>query len=103
MMFYRCESCGAGYPRDTDRWRCSCGAPFDLAAQPSFERACIDSCEQSLWRYAAMLPAGLSEQRVSYREGWTPLLPAPALGHGLHLKLEFMFPSGSFKDRGTTV
>ena len=27
----------------------------------------------------------------------------PALGDGVHLKLEFMFPSGSFKDRGTTV
>jgi threonine synthase len=103
MVFYRCESCGAEYPRDTDRWRCSCGAPFDVVAQPTFERASIDSREQSLWRYAAVLPAGLSEQRVSYREGWTALLPAPALGDGLHLKLEFMFPSGSFKDRGTTV
>lgn len=71
--------------------------------RPPLRRDSIAPTEHSLWRYSAALPPGLAESRVSYDEGWTPLLPAPALGDGMLVKLEFMFPSGSFKDRGTTV
>src|SRR5262249_40218668 len=34
-------------------------------------------------------------------EGWTPLLEAPE--RELLLKLDFLFPTGSFKDRGSTI
>ena len=33
----------------------------------------------------------------------TPLIPAPALGDGVHLKLETLQPTGSFKVRGGRV
>ena len=50
------------------------------------------------------LPAGAA---VTLGEGGTPLLPAPALseltGCDVHLKIEGMNPTGSFKDRGMTV
>jgi threonine synthase len=101
--FYLCASCATAYPRDTDRWRCACGEPLELITRPTLRKSEIESTELSLWRYAAALPADLVESRVSYSEGMTPLLPAPRLGENLHVKLEFMFPSGSFKDRGTTV
>jgi threonine synthase len=102
-MFYQCLACSTVYPRETERWRCVCGEPLELISRPTLQRDEIDTAERSLWRYSAALPRGLTESRVSYDEGWTPLLPAPALGKGVLLKLEFMFPSGSFKDRGTTV
>ena len=102
-MFYRCNACGTGYPRDTDRWRCKCGQPLELISRPALRRADILTSERSLWRYAAALPPDLADNRVSYSEGLTPLLPATGLGKNVHVKLEFMFPSGSFKDRGTTV
>jgi threonine synthase len=36
-------------------------------------------------------------------EGFTPLLPIEDVGHRLWVKLEFLAPTGSFKDRGTSV
>jgi threonine synthase len=101
--FYQCATCATAYPRDTDRWRCACGQPLELITRPGLRRSDIDASEPSLWRYAAALPPGLTKNRVSYSEGMTPLLTASALGENIHAKLEFMFPSGSFKDRGTTI
>jgi threonine synthase len=102
-MFYRCDACSTEYPRHTERWRCSCGRPLELISRPALRRADVLTSERSLWRYAAALPPELADSRVSYSEGLTPLLPAPDLAERLYVKLEFMFPSGSFKDRGTTV
>lgn len=53
-------------------------------------------------------PQHLPEHRVSLGEGNTPCVVLPAIGQHLglraaHAKLEFMNPTGSFKDRGTTV
>jgi len=57
--------------------------------------------------YAANLPEIPAEAVVSLGEGGTPLLPAPVLseltGCQVHLKIEGMNPTGSFKDRGMTV
>ncbi|MFL5885360.1 MAG: threonine synthase [Thermoleophilaceae bacterium] len=58
----------------------------------------------SLWRYRDRLPV---EPLVTLGEGWTPLVPAPALsertGCDVWLKVEGANPTGSFKDRGMTV
>jgi threonine synthase len=59
-------------------------------------------------RYRAFLPIGDHTPVVSLGEGFTPLVPAPRLGRsiglpGLHLKVEGMNPTGSFKDRGMVV
>src|SRR5256714_8756681 len=58
----------------------------------------------SLWRYRERLPV---EPLVTVGEGWTPLIPAPALsertGCDVWLKVEGANPTGSFKDRGMTV
>ena len=57
-----------------------------------------------LWRYSERLPV---EPLVTLGEGWTPLVPAPALsgrtGCDVWLKVEGANPTGSFKDRGMTV
>jgi len=68
--------------------------------------------EHRPWRgvigeYAASLPEIAADTVVTLGEGGTPLLPAPALseltGCQVHLKVEGMNPTGSFKDRGMTV
>lgn len=57
--------------------------------------------------YADRLPSHLTERVVTLREGGTPLVPAPAIGSlvgaEVHLKVEGMNPTGSFKDRGMTT
>ncbi|MCC6224213.1 MAG: threonine synthase [Thermoleophilia bacterium] len=58
-------------------------------------------------RYAGRLPLAAGRPVVSLGEGSTPLVPAPRiserLGVEVHLKLECMNPTGSFKDRGMTI
>ena len=59
-------------------------------------------------RYAAFLPIGGATPNISLGEGYTPLVHARNLGRSigvplLHLKLEGMNPTGSFKDRGMVV
>ena len=58
-------------------------------------------------RFRERLPLGVESPVVTMGEGSTPLVHAPRiserLGLDIHLKLESMNPTGSFKDRGMTV
>ena len=57
----------------------------------------------SLWRYRTALPFSASAtgwQDVTMGEGATPLV---AIDDGLRLKLDFLMPTLSFKDRGSVV
>jgi threonine synthase len=57
-------------------------------------------------RFGDRLPFAAEDPIVSLQEGSTPLLFAPrlseAVGAEVHLKLEGLNPTGSFKDRGMT-
>jgi threonine synthase len=101
---YRCRSCGREYPETADTpWRCDCGHALDFADPPRPARdeppAVLDR-DRGLWAFEAFLPVA---RRVTLGEGWTPLVDAP--GWDVSFKLDSLFPTGSFKDRGaaTTV
>jgi threonine synthase len=57
--------------------------------------------------YRDRLPVSETTPVITLREGGTPLLPAPVLsemtGCDVHLKVEGLNPTGSFKDRGMTM
>jgi threonine synthase len=57
--------------------------------------------------FRARLPVTDATPVVTLREGGTPLVPAPRLsaltGCEVHLKVEGLNPTGSFKDRGMTL
>jgi threonine synthase len=57
--------------------------------------------------YRDRLPVSDATPVVTLREGGTPLVPAPRLsaatGCDVHLKVEGLNPTGSFKDRGMTM
>jgi threonine synthase len=94
-----CPACGAEY---VDRWRCTCGHPLEFARQPLPDGPAPDPASfdtrEGLWSFQAFLPV---EQQVSLGEGMTPLEDAPAWD--AQFKLEYVFPTGSFKDRGATA
>lgn len=52
-----------------------------------------------LWRYDRLLPPVAPAHRLSLGETTTPLLPLA----GRLAKLDFLLPTGSFKDRGSAV
>ena len=97
-----CTHCGSRETLPTRRWRCACGRPFFLEGLPPFRRKAIRGDKQGLWRYRDVLPP-LDGEPVTMGEGGTPLLLEQWDGLQVGFKLEFMAPSGSFKDRGTSV
>ncbi len=102
-MNFRCLSCQRIYPQDTYRWRCDCGGVFELEGAPGFAQNEIQIGDFSLWRYRAMLPLKYEDGVISLGEGLTPLVETQIYGTRIHCKLEFLAPTGSFKDRGTAV
>ncbi len=64
----------------------------DLAGRPA-----------NLWRYHEALGISDPETRVSFGEGNTPLSTVRLYGRDISLKMDFLCPTGSYKDRGSTV
>ena len=106
-MNLRCISCKREYPHDTLQWRCECGGIFELEGTPGFAQDKIETGDFSLWRYRAMMPVKYEDAVpggvISLGEGLTPLVETQVYGVRIHCKLEFLAPTGSFKDRGTAV
>ncbi|VTT87236.1 Threonine synthase [Halorubrum sp. DM2] len=123
----RCPDCGETY---RDRWRCRCGAPLSFADAPSPEGAAPDpasfDARDGLWAFGDLMAVGDDPgDRVTLGEGMTPLVDADGErdrargadgsrdpsrdGEGdadpwnASFKLEYVFPTGSFKDRGATA
>jgi len=72
------------------------------------QHATAEARPRLLHRYAAFLPLTEMTPPLSLGEGYTPLLHAVRLGRAmgcpeLHLKLEGLNPTGSFKDRGMVL
>ena len=93
---------GETYPLGEPRWRGKSGAHVNLADAPGLVRKDIDASVNSLWRYRKALLVDAADA-VTMGEGWTPLIPGEWDGVPVYYKLEFMMPTGSFKDRGMTV
>jgi len=65
-----------------------------------FEKAKIRVHDYSFWRYRAFFPYINERTIVSLGEGWTPLIK---FNENVYFKLDFLNPTGSFKDRGSTA
>lgn len=69
----------------------------------AFDPAAVDTAARSPWRYRACLPSPGDGRPISLGEGGTPLVAAPTARGNVGMKLEYVQPSGSYKDRGATV
>ncbi|MCL4488477.1 MAG: pyridoxal-phosphate dependent enzyme [Chloroflexi bacterium] len=99
-----CSTCNAQYPLDTRAWHCpKCGGLFEIAGTVPFDPASIEAGNSSLWRYRFLLPLPDGAEPISMGEGLTPVVETFLDGLHFFSKLDFMTPTGSFKDRGTTV
>ncbi|MBZ6494301.1 threonine synthase [Natrinema longum] len=98
-----CPDCGAVYEAGPDEpWRCACGRALEFTERPHpqgdpLPLQSLDTTE-GLWTFFEFLPI---EQHVTFYEGFTPMVDAPAWD--AQFKLEYVFPTGSFKDRGATT
>lgn len=93
---------GETYPIDEPRWCADDQTPLMVEPLPGITREDIDAHVNSQWCYAASLPVPVFRQ-VTLGEGRTPLVPLEIGGHAVAAKLEWLNPTGSFKDRGSAV
>ncbi|MFB6201505.1 MAG: pyridoxal-phosphate dependent enzyme [Halorhabdus sp.] len=93
-----CPDCGRTYPTDGP-WRCDCGYPLGLQGLPSLPAGppALDR-DDGLWACEGFVPV---DRHVTLGEGWTPLIDGTDAR--VQYKLEHLFPTGSFKDRGAAV
>jgi len=56
-----------------------------------------------LWRYREAIPIHNDASILSMNEGFTPLEEIEFNGGGVLIKIDYLFPTGSYKDRGATV
>jgi threonine synthase len=99
-----CWICKKEYPVDVPRWKCHCGGLLNVKWKNiSFSKESIRKGPFSLWRYKEALTPIPTSSMVSLGEGCTPLIQNQVFGLEVFLKLEFVSPTGSFKDRGATL
>jgi threonine synthase len=101
-MHYIDPSTGATYALDKPRWCADNGHYLELGPAPGLTRDDIDPSRRSVWRYAKALLVDPAHA-VTLGEGWTPLVHGTLDGFPVTMKLEYMMPTGSFKDRGMTL
>ena len=101
-MQYVCSKCGKTEPVNTRTPKCPCGGLWNLDWQPpEFDRKGIDGSEWSLFRYRKwMALEDESWRAVTLGEGMTPVI---RLDDNVLLKMDYMMPTLSFKDRGAAA
>jgi len=96
-----CSRCGSSQEKEDD-WKCPrCGYPYKIIFEEPFDPRGIILADHSLWRYRKFLAVAPNDEIITMGEGYTPLIPTRT--PHLYAKLEFMMPTGSYKDRGSTV
>ena len=83
-------------------WCAPDGNPLLVSDLPGIKRSDINQNERSIWRYAKSLPIHIKNP-ISLGEGCTPLIKSTYEDINCRFKLEWFSPTGSFKDRGTSV
>jgi len=100
-MILKCAICGEEYDLDNKRWRCDCGGYLRLIGTVAPDPSNLKERPCSFWRYKEALPVTMDF--VSIGEIITPLVVAEFDGREYHFKLDYLLPSGSYKDRGMAV
>lgn len=102
-----CSECKTAYAFFQGAYQCRCGGLFDLEGYDfSFSKAHINNKEWSLFRYLKALPFPDDFDTwmdVTMGEGLTPILPLERKNPKILVKVEYLMPTLSFKDRGAVV
>ncbi|MGH9523871.1 MAG: threonine synthase [Terriglobales bacterium] len=102
-MLVNCSKCGKSYGIGERRWKCDCGGYLRLAQTGIFTKAALSTRRPDLWRYREALGVSPAADPVTLGEGFTPLVRSSVGGRELWLKLDYLCPTGSYKDRGSTI
>jgi len=99
----RCQACHKEYPSSEPVWNCKCGGLLTLDFHARFPLDKILTRKPTMWRYREAFPIEHDKHIISFDEGFTPLVQEEFAGKKVLLKQDHLFPSGSYKDRGSSV
>ena len=102
-MQYQCDKCNRTYQISPLRYKCDCGSPLNLVASSRIYPNPQVPGAMSLWRYREALPIKAETEIVTLGEGMTPLVPLDVNAPDHFVKLDYLCPTGSYKDRGASV
>lgn len=104
LITIACTNCGRVYPLDGTPYKCPvCGGIFDIPEPLPYDSSKIDLSQPGIWRYRHTFGLPDGAEAISLGEGNTPLRWVDVLGRRVAFKCEYENPTGSFKDRGTSV
>lgn len=102
-----CHTCDRRYPLDSFVWKCECGGLLDLEKHKNqYSMENIKKQTPSMWRYIDAMPFEPTStvwQTVTMGEGYTPMVELDAENPNVLVKMDYMMPTLSFKDRGAAV
>ncbi|MEM0084320.1 MAG: threonine synthase [Candidatus Methanomethylicia archaeon] len=110
----KCVKCGSEFdPYLNINFCLNCGSILEFQLNYDYIKSIVSKAKISIrdfnmWRYREFIPIENYSCIVSMGEGWTPLIRSRRLGSilglkNLFLKLEYLNPTGSFKDRGSSA
>lgn len=102
-MKYHCFACGKEYSIEAKIFRCTCGGFLVVEGQKPFPLEELNRRDSTIWRYKGAFGLPEDVNPVSLGEGLTPLIKRWVDRVPVFLKLDFLQPTGSFKDRGASV
>ncbi len=103
-MDIKCIICGTVFPQGKVEYCCTnCGGLFDFQSPFPYNPDQIDSHLQGIWRYRHSFGFPPDLEPVSLGEGGTPLVWGEVRGRKIAFKCEYLNPTGSFKDRGSSL
>jgi len=98
-----CQDCGNTEAFDVRVFRCPCGGPWEPQQSVDFDDSLIDQTTHGVWRYKNLLALNGINSPVELGAGWTPLVETDWRDVSVFFKMEYLSPTGSFKDRGTEI
>ena len=104
-----CSGCGKTYKTDTNLVRCECGDSLEVVFDYKKLKKIVGRFKSRPFNHARYLELYPVKKLVSVQEGATPLVRSKnierifKLGFELYFKYEAQNPTGSFKDRGSSV
>jgi len=107
-MRYFCIECKKETDTEETLYSCKCGGPLEIKCELNeikLTKKTLSERPRGMWKYAELLPV---KKRASLGEGGTRLIRAKRIGASLklkelYIKEERTNPTGSFKDRGSSV
>lgn len=107
MEQFICNSCGKKHDITPTRWKCECGGVLNIVKDSrKIDVAAWNNYPNTLWRYFETMPFAKDSktwESVTMGEGQSPLIHLDPSEPNTYVKVDYMMPTLSFKDRGAVV